>query len=71
MHACEHYNAEFQSKQTLDAYLLREHPYSIASTSKIREGTKCSDSLNDHMLKDSETVCDSQLKTSEHDNAEF
>ncbi|VEN47069.1 unnamed protein product, partial [Callosobruchus maculatus] len=68
---CEHYNAKLKSKQTLDAYILREHPYSVASSSKAKEGKKCTDSLNNDMLKDSETVCDSLLKPCEHYSAEI
>ncbi|VEN35893.1 unnamed protein product [Callosobruchus maculatus] len=48
-------------RHTDDDHMLREHPNSIISGSKIREGTKCTDSSNNHMLKHSESVYDSYI----------
>ncbi|VEN35911.1 unnamed protein product [Callosobruchus maculatus] len=68
---CMYCNKTFPIKQVLDDHILSEHPNSIASSSKIKEGTKCTDSLNNMVLKHSETICNSQLKTCEHYNADL
>ncbi|VEN35909.1 unnamed protein product [Callosobruchus maculatus] len=68
---CMYCDKTFTVKQALDKHILSEHPNSIASSSKIKEGTKCTDSLNNMVLKHSETICNSQLKTCEHYNADL
>ncbi|VEN35903.1 unnamed protein product [Callosobruchus maculatus] len=68
---CMYCDKTFTVKQALDDHILSEHPNYIASSSKIKEGTKCTDSLNNMMLKHSETICNSQLKTCEHYNADL
>nr|CAI5852366.1 unnamed protein product [Callosobruchus analis] len=54
---CEHCNASFNSKQTLDSHILRDHPDFVESIkSKIHECSKCSyktirkSTLTKHML---------------------
>ncbi|VEN35908.1 unnamed protein product [Callosobruchus maculatus] len=62
---CKYCNKTFPIKQALNDHILSEHPNSTASRSKIKEGTKCTDSLNSHMLEHSETVSGSQLNNAD------
>nr|CAI5852371.1 unnamed protein product [Callosobruchus analis] len=73
---CEHCNASFNSKQTLDSHILRDHPDFVESIkSKIHECSKCSyktirkSTLTKHML--THPSSDSDLIRCQHCNASF